>query len=237
MSKKPAAKPRSRSSAIVRAEHGGRPVTLTTAERGVLKDALREGTDLVEEMEGKVMSYGRYLLEKVFGDDTREALDPSTKNRVWTELTRRAGGPTLKLTRKLLSVSLRMAAYDRRIGDGTFRALDAGRKELLLPLADEHRMRTAAAHVVKLDLTQTNTREYVTALLAEGGVARAVRFTPKQLVTKMKKFRTGLEGAPTRRRVAELARNAPPAEREKMAQEIDKVRLAVAELAKLVRGK
>lgn len=88
-------------------------------------------------------------------DDTREALDLRTKNPVWTELVRHAGGPTLKLSRKVLDVALRMAAYHRRITDETFRALDSGRKERLLPLGDPARMRQARSRRRSLRRTRS----------------------------------------------------------------------------------
>ena len=73
---------------------------LDSKQKAVLADAIREGTDLADELETKVAEYGRYLLAKIFGDDTGEALDRRTKNPVWLELVRRAGGPTLRVSRR-----------------------------------------------------------------------------------------------------------------------------------------
>jgi hypothetical protein len=47
----------------------------------------------------------------------------------------------------MLYVALQLAAYDKRITDQTWRGLDTGRKELLLPLAEDRRLRDAAQHV------------------------------------------------------------------------------------------
>jgi len=227
----------SRASALDRAAHGRPPLALTGAQRAVLSDAIREGTDVADTLEDRVRAYGRYLLAKVFGDDTREALDLRTKNPVWTELVRHAGGPTLKLSRKVLDVALRMAAYDRRITDETFRALDSGRKERLLPLGEPARMRQAAAHVTKFHLTQTDTEQYVTSLLAEDGKTRQVRFTAPQLVSKVKTLRSNLEKASTLRRVRELKGQISPKEREDMAAEMERLGEAVRGVAKMLRGK
>ena len=226
-----------RASALDRAAHGRPPLALTSPQRAVLADAIREGTDVAETLEDRVRAYGRYLLAKVFGDDTREALDLRTKNPVWTELVRHAGGPTLKLSRKVLDVALRMAAYDRRITDETFRTLDSGRKERLLPLGDPQRMRQAAAHVTKFRLTQTDTEQYVTSLLTEDGKSRQVRFTAPQLVSKVKTLRSNLEKASTLRRVRELKGQISPKEREEMAAEMERLGEAVRGVAKVLRGK
>ena len=77
----------------------------------------------------------------------------------------------------MLYISVRLAAHDKRIRDQTWRGLDAGRKELLLPLREDRRLREAAQHVSKFNLTQTKITEYVNELLAEDGQAPSVRLT------------------------------------------------------------
>ena len=158
MAKRPS-RTRSRPSALVRAEHGGAPVHLTPIERQVFGEALRLGADLADEVEAKVSAFGRWLLEAVFDNDAAAALDGKTKNPVWQELVRRAGGPTLRVSKHMLYVAVQLAAYDKRITDQTWRGLDTGRKELLLPLAEDRRLRDAAQHVSKFNLTQTKTRK------------------------------------------------------------------------------
>jgi hypothetical protein len=119
---------KSRSAALVRAEHGGAPVHLTKEERGVLDEALRLGADLADEIGNKTVSYGRWLLETVFDNDASAALDDKGHNPVWLELVRRAGGPTLALSRRMLYVALQVAAHDKQITDQSWQRLDAGRK-------------------------------------------------------------------------------------------------------------
>ncbi|CAN5459543.1 hypothetical protein BH09MYX1_BH09MYX1_66880 [soil metagenome] len=108
---------RPRPFAIVRAEHGGTPVHLSKPEQRVFDAALRLGEDLAGEVESKVAAYGRWLLAEVFANDASAALDERTKNPVWTELVRRAGGPTLRVSMRTLYIELRLAAYDHRITD------------------------------------------------------------------------------------------------------------------------
>jgi hypothetical protein len=226
-----------RSSALARAEHGGAPLALTANEKVLLADAIREGATLADKLQTQVVEYGRWLLAKVFGDDTKAALDRKSKNPVWLELLRRAGGPTLRLNRRLVYVALRMAAWDKRIQDSTFRSLDAPRKELLLPLDDETKLKKAANHVAKLGLTQTDTRQYVTELMAEDGKPRQVRFTGAQLGRKMKLMREDLEGAATLRRVKALRAEMDVKDRDGLVAEMESLRDVVSELVRALKGK
>ena len=91
-------------------------------------EALRLGADLADELEAKVSAFGRWLLEAVFANEAAAALDDKTKNPVRQELVRRAGGPTLRISKHMLYVAVRLAAYDKRITDQTWRGLDPGRK-------------------------------------------------------------------------------------------------------------
>jgi hypothetical protein len=236
MAKRPN-KPRPRPSALVRAEHGGAPVHLSAGEKRVFSEALRLGADLADEVEGKVTAFGRWLLEAVFGNDAAAALDDKTKNPIWLELVRRAGGPTLRVSKKVLYVALRLAAYDKRITDQTWRGLDSGRKELLLPLREDRRLRDAAQHVSKFNLTQTKTSAYVGALLAETGEAPQVRLTAPVLMARMKKIRESLGGAAVLKKVRALHGDLDASERQTLAGEIDKVREVLSAIAREVRGR
>jgi len=235
---KPSTKSPSRPSALVRAEHGGAPVRLNAAEKKVFSEALRLGADLADEVEAKVSAYGRWLLEAVFDSDAAAALDDRTKNPVWQELVRRAGGPTLRIGRRMLFIAVRLAAYDKRITDQTWRGLDAGRKELLLPLREDRRLRDAAQHVTKFNLTQTKTSAYVSELLAESGDAPPnVRLTAPLLMGRMKKMHESLSGAAVLRKVRALQVELEVAERKALAREIDKVRDVLTAIAREVRGR
>jgi hypothetical protein len=231
------AKAHARPSAIVRVEHGGAPVHLNAGEKKVFAEALRLGADLADEVESKVSAYGRWLLEAVFQNDTAAALDEKTKNPIWQELVRRAGGPTLRINRKMLYISVRLAAYDKRISDQTWRGLDAGRKELLLPLREDRRLRDAAQHVSKFNLTQTKTTEYVNELLAEDGEAPTLRLTAPLLMGRMKKIRESLAGAAVLKKVRALKADLEDSDRQALAGEIDKVREVLGALAREVRAR
>jgi hypothetical protein len=236
--KKPASPSRrARPRAIVLAEHGEAPLTLTSREKALLDEALRRGEDLREQVEANVTSYGRWLLGSIFGNDASAALDDKSNNSVWRELVRRAGGPTLRIGRRMLYVALQLAARDKRIADTTWRGLDAGRKELLLPLGDDTRLREAAQHVAKFNLTQASTRQYVSSLLESAGRARAVRLTVPRLVGHVQKLRATLGTAAALRKVEQLRERAEPREREKAADEVEQLREVLGKIARSLRAK
>lgn len=224
-----------RATALVRAEHGGAPVHLAADERRIFDEALRLGEDLADEVESKVAAYGRWLLQAVFDNDASAALDQRTKNPIWLELVRRAGGPSLRIGRRMLYVALQVAAYDKRITDQSWRRLDAGRKEILLPLEDERRLKDAATHVTKFKLTQTKTREYVGELLARSGATRQVRLTAPLLVGRVRKLRESLDGAAVLRRIRDMQADLDGAQRRQIAGEIDKLREVLQSITRELR--
>ena len=221
---------------MVRAEHGAPPAHLVGKEKHTLDEALRLGEDMAEEVESSVSAYGRWLLANVFDNDATAALDVRSNNRVWLELVRRAGGPTLRVSRRILDVAVRIAANDKRINDQSWRGLDSGRKELLLPLVDTKRLREAAQHIAKFDLSQAKTREYVAQLLAEEGRARQVRITPALLTSRVKKLRETFKGAAVLKRVKAMGGKLQDAERRAVTDEIEALRTLLAELSTALQG-
>jgi hypothetical protein len=231
------AKARQTRSSLARDEHAGAAVRLDGAQRDVLNEALRRGEDLREEMESSVTSYGRWILAAVFGGDASAALDERTKNAVWIELVRRAGGPTLRISRRLLYVAVAIAANDKRITDQAWRGLDASRKELLLPLRAGDRLREAAQHVSRFNLTQAKTREYVTGVLGSEGRSRQVRLTGSGLVKRVRGLRERLGGEAVLRKVEEIGRGLGAAERKGALEEIERLKRVLAGLSRALSGK
>lgn len=210
---------------------------LSAAEHTVLDEALRRGESLRETLQSTTLDYGRWLLDRVFDGDTTSALDDRSRNPIWLELVRRAGGPTLGISRHLMYVALRIAANDRRINALAWRNLDVGRKELLLPLGDERLLLSAAKHVSDLNLSQPKTREYVSALRASAGKPRLVRITPRALAARVKKLRTGLGGAATARKLQAMRGEMDPKDRDAIAAELTALRDAVTEMLRAMRGR
>jgi hypothetical protein len=137
----------------------------------------------------------------------------------------------------MLYIAVRLAAYDKRITDQTWRGLDPGRKELLLPLREDRRLREAAQHVTKFNLTQTKTRTYVGELLAKDGSERRVRLTAPLLMGRMKKIHESLSGASVLRKLRALHGELEASERQALAGEIEKARDALTAVAREVRGR
>ena len=126
---------------------------LDGAQRKVLAEALRRAEDTRNVMEDALVAFGRWLLVQVFDDDAGAALAGRHHNPVWRSLLARAGGPTLRLSERMLYVAIHIAAHDKRITDEAWRNLEPGRKELLLPLGDEAAMRgymISGAHKVAM---------------------------------------------------------------------------------------
>ncbi len=227
MGKKPSAE-------IVRAPAAGEVTpALNAAQRRLLAEALRLGEETRDEIESSLVRFGRWALVNVFDNDASEALDNARGNPVWESMIARAGGPTLRLSTRMLSVALHVAAWDKRINDEAWRGLDLGRKELLLPLGDDARLREAAQHVSTLKLTQRATRDFVGTLLAQTG-GRAVRLTAPRLSARVRRFRAGIEGRGFLKRVQTLARSLDEGERSTVTAEVEALRdAAEAILAQL----
>lgn len=122
-----------------------------------------------------------------------------------------------------------------RLADQTWRGLDVGRKELLLPLATDERLREGAQHVSKFNLTHASTRQYVAQVLRADGRSKRVRLTVPHLVTRVQKLHASLAGAAVARRLDELRSSAEPAARAKAADELEKLRDLLTELARSLR--
>ncbi len=203
-------------SALDRRDHGGAPVKLTKEQDFVLMEAVRRGESVQRKNQDTLLEFGQWMLDTVFDGNTTAALDPKSENPVWMELVRRAGGPTLHVTPRFLYVALRIAAYDKRITDEPWRLLDAGRKELLLPLVDLAALREAARHVTKFDLTQKMVQAYVTAQLAQAGGKRVVRWTGLQMSRQLEKIGAMLAERAPLRRLREISAQLSDDEREQL---------------------
>lgn len=196
---------------------------LDASERRTLAEALRLGAVASDAAESAIVGFGRWLLVHVFADDAAAALDDRSENPVWRELLRRAGGPTLRLGQRSLYVALHIAARDKRIGDEAWRSLDAGRKELLLPLGDEAAMRRAAQHVTAMKLSTRATREYVAALRTTRGAGPRARITGERVAGRVQRFNKLAGDDAARARCLQALR----------ALDDDKRRAAAAELRQL----
>lgn len=197
---------------------------LTAPQRALLAEALRRAEETRDVMEDALVSFGRWLLVAVFNDDASAALGDRSDNPVWLDMLHRAGGPTLRLSEKMLYVALHIAARDRRITDEAWRNLEPGRKEILLPLGDDGLMRKAAQHVSAMKLTQRATRAYVASLQAESGKTKRPRLTAPRLTARVRRFREGVASKAVEKRIAAALDAAEPDDAKAAIEELEAVR-------------
>lgn len=213
------------------------PPALTAADTPVLNEALRRAEETRNTVEDALVEFGRWLLVHVFANDAGSALDEKAHNPVWSELLRRAGGPTLRLSRRFLYVAVAIAAHDKRINDDTWRLLEPGRKELLLPLGDEKIMRKAAAHVVKLKLSQRLTRQYVKSLREEAERPGKLRLTSAQVQGQVARFLGRVDDAAYEKRLHATVKRMSDEDRKALAGQAAALRAFAERLSRLARGR
>ncbi|CAN5192905.1 hypothetical protein BH09MYX1_BH09MYX1_46340 [soil metagenome] len=206
---------------------------LSKGDRGILSEAIQRGEVARKAWEGALVEYGGWLLVNVFHDDAHAALEGREKNRVWRALVERAGGPTLRVSVKLLEVAVRIAAHDKRINDESWRLLEPGRKELLLPLGDEAAMREAAQRVVAMKMSQRATKELVRAQMKAEGRAPSARTTPTKLKKQLSQFNARLVDLSSKRRIESILTKSTIAEKKELRTEVERL----AEWARLVLRK
>ena len=206
---------------------------LAAAHEPVLREALLRAEETRNVVEDALVSFGRWMLVYVFESDSTRALATRKDSPLWNELQRRAGGPTLRLSRRFLSVALHIAAHDQRIQDDAWRLLEPGRKELLLPLRQEGALREAAQHVVKLKLSQRATKTYVKTLQAEAAPKR--RLTAELARADITRFSAKVADARYEKRVHALVKQLSHEDRAAMRQEVAEVRAWADRLSKAIR--
>lgn len=202
----------------------------------LLAEALHRAEQTRNTVEDALVDFGRWLLVHVFDDDSQAALADARGNALWTELLRRAGGPTLRLSRRFLHVAVAIAAHDKRINDDAWRLLEPGRKEILLPLSDEKLMRKAAAHVVKLKLSQRSTRAYVHSLRSEQGAPAKARVTGDRAKADVARFLGRAGEAQYEKRLHAAVKKMGVEERKAVAKQAAELRAFADRLARAAKG-
>lgn len=209
---------------------------LDSRERALLAEALRRADEARDAMEDGLRAFGRWMLANLFADDTAAVLSEARGSAVYRALLARADGPTLRLSARMVSVALRVAAYDQRINDEAWRGLDLGRKEALLPLGDERSIQRAARRVSALKMTRADARRHVEALLAEQGRPSPLRLTAPRLNARVKRLRESIEPKGFLRKVQQLAKALDPEQRDALAREAEALRDAAEALLRSLRS-
>jgi hypothetical protein len=208
---------------------------LTSAERALLTEALERAETVRKNTEEAVVELGRWLFSKVFGEDSRSALEHREDNPVWSALAKAADGPRLRLQLSLIESSLLCAAYDKRLNSDSWRALDFGRKARLLRLHDEKALRRGAQHVLAANLTLKETEAYVRSVRAELGEPAQTRASVPALRGALDRLseRVGARGFV--RQVEQAARKLDDDDRAALLESIERAKSSLDELATRVK--
>jgi hypothetical protein len=140
------------------------------------------------------------------------------------------------LSRKFLYLAVTVAAHDKRIQDESWRLLEPGRKEFLLPLGDEAVMRKAAQHVVAMKLSQKATKQYVRALLDEQGKPVRVQASAPKLVARVQRFRQSVSDPAFQRGIARSLKSLEPSDKAAVKKELESLRAWASELIATMRS-
>lgn len=204
---------------------------LNTAEQKLFAEALRRGESAREEMEDLLKDYGTWLFVNVFDNNSTKVIEQRKESRVWQHLVARAGGSTLRLNEQMLNVCVLAAAYDKRLNDDHWRALDLGRKQLLLRLGEDSMLRKGAQHVLGSKLSWRATREYVVKSLEKSGNPVDVRVSVPRVQKWLQGFHNRLTTTGFQRRLEIAAGELDRAERKKLARQIDELQRDLRDLS------
>lgn len=167
---------------------------LTAREQQVVQEIIRLVNEHHDEIEDRITLIGRIILEKCFDNDATRVLAGQT-TYPYAALSSRAGQRAFRIDPRLLSLSVRLAAYDRPIDSHRWRALDVGRKEELLPLRDRKLIAAGARQAMDINLNRSQLAQWVL-------LQREVQGSP--VATRRRTFPA------FQRRVQDLAERLPP---------------------------
>ena len=141
---------------------------LTAAEKRTVAEVVRLVLEHQDEIEDRIGAIGRVVLEKCFDDDPAAVFD-RRRPRTFEALLALAGDRRFRIDRRLLSVAVRIAAWDRLIDADVWREFDPGRKEELLPLGDPEVLEVGAREAMTNELSRAQVAQWVEAWRAEHG--------------------------------------------------------------------
>ncbi len=205
---------------------------LNSLDQKLLAEALRRGEAARDGMEDVLRDYGSWLFVNLFDSNSSKVIEARREHPVWRHLVARAGGPTLRLNEPMLAVCLLTAAYDKRLNDDSWRALDMGRKQLLLRLKTDEQMRKGAHHVLAAKLTWRATREYVRNSLETQGEPTEIRVRVGQVQQWLQGIHERLMAGGFQAKLETAAQELPKTERKKLHRQIDTLQQQLAALAK-----
>lgn len=123
-----------------------------------------------------ITNVGQLVLDACFDGDAHALLESGAqRNAVYSELARRVDTLGVGLSKHMLSVATRIAAYDQLVRGNHWKLLDVGRKEDLLPLREPNRLADGARFAIEMGSTRNNLQRWVEVQQVQQGRARKKR--------------------------------------------------------------
>lgn len=242
-SKKPA--PKARATEKKRARDKATTAALSApaprSDDVLVAEAERRGREVFSEGERLVHEYGAWIFANFFAGETAPVLDRrdapddqlTARERAyrarWRALVERCGSARLPLSRATVSNTVRVAAWDKRLADGSWNGLSYSQKVALLPLNEPKAMRAAARHVLAASLDARGASEYVDELIHPGG--KPLRMTPEAASKQVFQLAANVEDDS---RFGKLATQLTKLDDEAKAAVVDKVEFTIERLQKLL---
>ncbi|MBL8680478.1 MAG: hypothetical protein JNK05_14970 [Myxococcales bacterium] len=210
---------------------------LDAHERKVLDEALSRGETVRKTVEDAVAEYGRWLFAQVFGGDTALVFDRRDEHPLWNAIVEASDGPRLRLTAETLERAVLCAAYDKRLNNDAWRALDYGRKSRLVRLEDDKLLRKAAQHVLATNMKTKPLEAYVRALLLAEGEQVQTRVTLGRVASQLEKLTGRFEDDAFLHRLDEVLVKADEEERASVIDRVDAMQRVLSSLRARVAKK
>jgi hypothetical protein len=216
--------------------HGRKPRKLSASDNALIHSVLQRAENVHQSLESTWVEFGRWIFAQVFGEDSTAAIDHAQDNPVYAELLWLADGPRLRIRPDEFHRCVLCAAYDKRLNNDAWRALDFGRKWRLLRLQDDKLLRKAAQHVLSSNLDTRGVETYVRNVLSELGEPVETRVNLQALTNQLQRVTERVTSDAFLARLGAAARHLEGAQRTRVLAQVDAARSALDVLHKRLRA-
>lgn len=210
---------------------------LSDTDRALLQSVVARAASVHETVESTWTDFGEWVFTQVFGEDSTSAIEHADDNPVYTELLKLADGPRVRVRPEDIERATLCAAYDKRLNNDSWRALNYGRKWRLLRLEDEKLLRKAAQHVLSSNLDTRGVETYVRNVLAERGAAIETRVNLRALTGQLQRVTERVSSDAFLKKLSSAAKELDEDQRERMMEQVDAARTALEVLHKKLSAK
>ncbi len=209
---------------------------LSDADRALLQSVIERAALVHETVESTWTEFGRWVFVQVFGEDSTSAIDHRGDNPVYEELLRLADGPKVRIRAEDLERATLCAAYDKRLNNDSWRALNYGRKWRLLRLDNEKLLRKGAQYVLASNLDTRGVESYVRNVLAERETGLDTRVNFRALTGQLRRVTQRVTTDAFLKQLASAAKQLDDEQRERVVAQIEAARDALDVLHKKLRA-